>query len=463
MALFAIELNDAAITVAGPEGVVAGVPGYAAVVDSRTVFGLEAWQQSRLHPRSVANRFWREFSDESLPRPLGPFQTSADLAHAQLETLLAALPVRPAEVLFAVPPCWQTAQLGLLLGLAEELALPVRGLVDIAVAATRCEYPDHRLLHLDASLHDVTATRLSQDAWVSFGDRQVIDSFGVIELERVCVAFIASGFLQTTRFDPLHNAHSEQYLYDNLYVWLAQLQRQSEIGLTIPYGGNEFRAVIRRDELAARVAGAFEPIVRQLRGSVGASERVAVQVTARLARFPGVVESLAALPQAAVFELEPGAAATGALQRAEQFAPGAAGVGLTSELSWDRPAAELSGSAQTAADSRGGLEPTHLLHDGLVYRLGTHVFHIGAELATGEAGLSLGAALGGVSRRHCSIRRGPNGVELVDHSRFGTRLNGHAIENSVILQSDDVIGIGSPPVQLRLVREVDVGSGADGT
>ena len=47
MTLFAIELNDAAITVAGPEGVIAGVPGYAAVVDSRTVFGLEAWQQSR--------------------------------------------------------------------------------------------------------------------------------------------------------------------------------------------------------------------------------------------------------------------------------------------------------------------------------------------------------------------------------------------------------------------------------
>jgi pSer/pThr/pTyr-binding forkhead associated (FHA) protein len=98
-----------------------------------------------------------------------------------------------------------------------------------------------------------------------------------------------------------------------------------------------------------------------------------------------------------------------------------------------------------------------------VYRLGPHAFYIGTELAAGETGLSLGASLGGVSRRHCSIRRGTNGIELVDHSRFGTRLNGHAIETTVILQAGDVIGIGSPLVHLRLVREVDVGSGTDGT
>jgi len=463
MALFAIELNDAAITVAGPEGVVTSVPGYAAVVDNRAIFGLEAWQQSRLHPRSVVNRFWRDFSDEPLSHPLGSFHSSADLAHAQLETLLAALPARPEEVLFVVPPSWETAQLGLLLGLADELALPVRGLVDSAVAATRCEYPHHGLLHLDASLHAVTRTRLSQDGCVSLGDRQDIQSLGVTELERVCVTFIASRFLQTTRFDPLHDARSEQYLYDNLREWLSQLHRQGEIGLTVPYGGNEFRAGIRRDELAACVADAFESVVRQLRGSVGANDSLAVQVTSRLAQFPGVIDSLAALPQATVFELEPGAAAAGALQRAEQFVPGTAGVGLTSALSWDRPAADMSGAGRTPVNAHSRLEPTHLLHDGLVYRLSSGIFHIGAELAPGEAGLNLGPALSGVSRRHCSIQRGANGVELVDHSRFGTRLNGHAIDTTVILQTGDVIGIGSPLLQLRLVREVDVGSDTDGT
>jgi len=168
------------------------------------------------------------------------------------------------------------------------------------------------------------------------------------------------------------------------------------------------------------------------------------------------------LPQGSVFELEFGAAAMGALQRDKQFAPGAVGVGLTTALAWDRVAADMSGAVSSEAGSQNGLEPTHLLHEGLVHRLGSGVFNIGAELAHGEAGLNLGPALGGVSRRHCSIQRGDNGVELVDYSRFGTRLNGHAVDHAVILQAGDVISIGSPPLQLRLVREVIDGDGVDG-
>ena len=62
MAILAIELNDAAIVGVGPDGLAIGkpgyVPGYAALVDGRVLFGREAWHQSRLHPRSTTNRFF---------------------------------------------------------------------------------------------------------------------------------------------------------------------------------------------------------------------------------------------------------------------------------------------------------------------------------------------------------------------------------------------------------------------
>jgi len=466
MALIAIDLNDAAIAGVGPDGLLMDdpgyIPGYAALVDGRVLFGADAWHQSRLRPRSTTNRFWRDFSDEALSISFGPYTSSADLVQAHLEDLIAGLDLRPSGVLFAVPPYWTTRQLGLLLGLAEDLALPVRGLVDSAVAATRCQFVDQQLLHLDASLHELSITRLTQAGRAGLRDRQAVPEVGITMLERACATFVAGRFLKATRFDPSHDARSEQFLYDNLYVWLRDLMRQDEIGVTIEFAGNEFRAMIRREELAQNLVDALEPAARQVRSSIGADERVAIQISQRLAAFPGVVEAMDGLPQTTVFVLDPAAAALGALQRADQIAPAAGGVGLTTSLAWDRAAARPADLSASPGRAREIVEPTHLLFSGRVYRLDTAVFSIGAELAPGESGLHLDGSPSGVSRRHCSIRRGQNGLELVDHSRFGTYLNGHTISDAAILQAGDVIGIGSPRVDLQLVREVSAGGATDG-
>ena len=40
---------------------------------------------------------------------------------------------------------------------------------------------------------------------------------------------------------------------------------------------------------------------------------------------------------------------------------------------------------------------------------------------------------------------------VTDHSRYGTFLNGHRINGSASLQAGDVIRIGTPGVELRLI------------
>ena len=42
---------------------------------------------------------------------------------------------------------------------------------------------------------------------------------------------------------------------------------------------------------------------------------------------------------------------------------------------------------------------------------------------------------------------------VFDHSRFGTWLNGHRIEGAALVQAGDVLSLGSPPVELRLLAE----------
>ena len=88
------------------------------------------------------------------------------------------------------------------------------------------------------------------------------------------------------------------------------------------------------------------------------------------------------------------------------------------------------------------------------YRLGARPFEIGTEVGPGDFGVAVAPGAAGVSRRHCTIRVEGSRVVLSDHSRFGTRLNGHPIQGSAVLQAGDLIAVGSPPQEFRVVAEV---------
>jgi hypothetical protein len=463
MTILGIDLNDAAITVVGGGRELMPAPGYALDRDDGMLFGLQAWKQARLHPRQSMNQFWRELSEQPLSKTFKDHASSADLVQTQLEQISADFPADLEGVIFAVPAYWTPAQLGLLLGIAQELEIPVRGLVDSAVAATRREYQGRQLLHLEMSLHDLAVTRIMQDGRSSLGDRWTMDQCGVVTMERVCAEYIAEHFVESTRFDPLHDARSEQYLYDHLYVWLAQLNRQARLDMNIGHGGNEFSTAIERASLQGKLVDQFSPVIRQIRSLLTAGTPFAIQVDQRLANFPGLIDSFARLSQVAVFVLEPAAAAWGALRRAGHFAPSDAGVSLTTALQWDQsamPGDETPANAHpNQAESQQS--PSHLLFDGRAYQLGAQTFHIGTELSSGDFGVRVPEGTG-ISRRHCSIRIGDHGVELIDHSRFGTRLNGHAIDGSAILHIGDVLSIGQPASKFYLIAEVTAEANNDG-
>jgi hypothetical protein len=454
MTAIGIELNDAAISIVDGRSRIVSAPGYAVAHGGEVLLGEEAYRIARLHPQQTSNRFWHELSDQPIPKFMGGQFSSADLVHDQLQALCADFISEIEAVIFAVPGHWSSEQLGLLLGIAQDLSLPVQGIVDSAVAATRREYRGRALLHLDASLHELTISRMLQDGKSSVGERRTVDRIGIDGLERICVEFIARRFVEGTRFDPLHRGQSEQYLYDKLYGWLNNLNRDGAAQLTLEFDGNEFQMNLKRDELVDRVIKFVEPVVQQVRNLLPAGEPAAVQISSRLAEFPGFVEAMARISQVSVFVLEPAAGALGALRRAGALAPVDAGLRLTSALPFDQAPVELDEADAGASDGKGARWPTHVLFDGCAYRLGDRAFNIGSELPPGEYGVILDGGRSGVSRRHCTIRVGDHGVEVVDNSRYGIRLNGHSIDGAAILQSGDVLSLGSPSSEFLLLSEV---------
>ena len=131
--------------------------------------------------------------------------------------------------------------------------------------------------------------------------------------------------------------------------------------------------------------------------------------------------------------------------------PGGAAISLVRQLSWDQSAVDL--NVEQAAVSEG--QPTHVLYQSVAYPITDEAIVLGSQAAGDGRWIDLDASSPGVSRRHCSVVRRDGRSLLEDHSRYGTFLNGHRIDGSTVLQSGDVIRLGTPGVELQLIRAVD--------
>jgi hypothetical protein len=449
----ALELNDALLAVADESGVLAAEPGYAVVGEGGARFGQDALPLLRRQRHLASTRYWRDFSEQPFTQPLGGFRSNAELVAAQLQRLWSRHGAGRDGILYATPPWWTAGQLQSLVALSGNLGIRVLGLADAAVAACRHEHPGRELLQLDASLHSLTLSQIRQAGLAQLGDREGFPTLGIEPLLRLATGLIARRFIESSRFDPLHDSAAEQALFDRLPDWLPRLARDAEVSLELDTRSGRFAATLQAADFRAQLARACEPLLQKLRARVAERGPHALQVHPRLADIPGVLEALMRLPDTVVYVLGPGAAAAGLVGRVPACQQPEAAPVVVAELVWDQnPAAS---SAVSASSSPAVALPTHLLVGHRAYRLGSGLFRIGAELAPGEAGVALDPALRGLSRQHCTLRQENGSLLVLDHSRFGTLLNGHRIEGAALLQPGDVLSLGSPAVELRLLAEVD--------
>jgi pSer/pThr/pTyr-binding forkhead associated (FHA) protein len=94
--------------------------------------------------------------------------------------------------------------------------------------------------------------------------------------------------------------------------------------------------------------------------------------------------------------------------------------------------------------------PSHLLLDDQVYSLDGAPLVIGRS-PVGPRTIILSEGLAGISRRHCTLVREGGEMVLVDHSSFGTYVNGERVAERVRLHSGDRVRIGDPGVEFSLI------------
>ena len=228
MSRIAVHINDAGITVLSGDRISYREPGFALLDDDQLRTGNDAFRQARIHPRRIQHRFWSNLSMDPLQDRRFRHLTAADLVSRQIEQLWQQRTADADGMVVAVPSYMKPENLGLFLGIAGELNIPVVALVDAAVAATRREYRQAVPVHIEMSLHTTTLTRLAQPGQAQIERSEVIDSSGVYQLYETWINAVAEAFVQQSRFDPLHTAETEQILLNRLGGWLTDASSHQE-------------------------------------------------------------------------------------------------------------------------------------------------------------------------------------------------------------------------------------------
>jgi len=443
----ALKLVDTGLQLVSPRGKLSRPsPGLAAIDGRELAVGLDAERSARLNPRRLHSRFWQDLGTTPLGRPFPSYLRTADLAHAHLKAVWEADGGNAEEVIVAVPGVFSDDQLGLLLGIARELAIPVRGVIDAAVAAAADRELEPHVLHLDLHLHRAVLTELEHGDEIVRRNVRTEGRTGILALRDIWARVIAQTFVRATRFDPLHVAATEQVLYAQLADHLEVLTEKDSTEVRITSGGRQHAVELDR----SRIVGAAIPSYDTLASLVNDHDHpddTTLLLSHRASALPGLVDHLEENTQSSVVVLHPAAAASGALAHADRIrSPDLVLRFITRLPGLDaRPPGPVTIPVTPPRDGKRHL-PTHLVVNGVAHRIESEALILGPdgieERADPDQPYPSVRWLAGQA-----VLDAPAGAEM--------RVNGDPIEGRTALAPGDRLRLGSADREILVVAMAD--------
>jgi len=439
----ALELVDSGLIMVSPRGhVSASSPGLA-IVDGNTLeVGHDAARTARLKPRRLHSRFWQSLGTAPLARPFPHHLRTADLAHAHLQSLWASTGGTAEEVLVAVPGLYSQEQLGLLLGIAGACGMPIRGLVDVAVAAAADRETRPRCLHLDLHLHRAVLTEMEHGSEIVRRAVEEETRVGLLGLQDIWARMLAGIFVRTTRFDPLHKAATEQILYIQLPDHLAALDQRESTPVTISSGGRRHTVELERRDVVGAATPAYEILSSWIR-RWSPDDETTLLLGDRIAALPGLAAHLTETTDLEITTLHPAASGSAVLHHADHIRSSEDALPLVTRLQgYDaRPPGPVTIAVNPPPHAAGEIEaPTHLVVGGVAHRITEDGFPVGTvEVAAGDG------------EGKVTIRRLRDQVVLEFPPGATVLLNGEVLDGDAALTTGDRLRLGSTADEILLV------------
>jgi len=469
MTLIGLELSDAGIMAAGSttekllqiDGQATESPGFALPKKGGLLVGTAAESKAHLFPRQIIHHFWDHLNTDPLEQSgQSAPQSTAEIAYSHLGHIWQHIQKHGNEVIIAVPGFYDRQQLGLILGIANELSIPVKGFVPLALAASAGAHPGKMMLHLDIHLHRLEVTYLNQGQQLTLEDSVTGTEKGLIYLHKQWAEAIAQEFVSSTRFDPFHQAASEQELYHRLPGILYNLQHSPSIAFDMTGGSRTYGITLTREHLARQAESVYTEIrhiiegMRTQHGAKGSS--VVLQLTHRLARLPGCKEFLAGIKDAEIFELEQGAGARGVLEIWHQLAGQSQSGGISFFNSRPFPHDGSAQAQRRPIDYSLKAYPTHLLYRDIAYQITDKPLTIGCAQDSEQNDVTITGETAGVCPKHFKIELLGGEIILHDMSAQGTFVDEKRVNGSIALKLGQTIRVGTPGEQLHVIACVEL-------
>jgi hypothetical protein len=528
MPVFAVELDDRAVSLARDGRVLSSAPSAVFNGTAGSAAGINAWRELRSRPMATSSRHLGAVLTQrgpwATPRARrgtpggpgtpgglsGPGALSATrggqsalpeyLVEAELRARLAEDSNSDGESVWVVVPALAEPRgLEALLGITRQLGLRVDGFVDCAAVTAAALGSERDAIVLELGLHHAAVTAVACEAGQARRRRSVLtERGGLVELYQTWLDLISKTMVKRTRFDPLHDATTEQQLFDALPALAREVAATGSATAVVSKGRERFDVALTRDQFAQAAQILYRSVVSLVHQLRPAGSPVAIVVPDAVAEFPGMRELLEQFVGCELVGIPDGfAAAAASLIDLPMSAAGQEAVRLLRRLPLQSESAVAGRASRQELGQRraGGPSPSHVLLDGRAYSLGSESLVVGrapepvadggpsrtdagpsradggpsrADGAAGRAdgGLSRAAAsaqhitlpdgLAGVSRRHCTFVRDGDELILLDHSTYGTFVNGERVQERVRVHAGDRVRLGEPGVELALIAVGEV-------
>jgi len=437
MSTHIIELNDRNVSLSNQEGILVQSPGFANTMDKEPVFGENARKVARLHPRQTYNQFWSQLSLDPLVNSNNHFRHQADLAFAHLNTISSEHALKD-EVIFAVPSNYNRNQLSILLGLVQSCDFDAVGIVDMPLLVAGSTDGSDHAVYLDIQLHQSVLTTFSPGENSISRDKVVqIPGTGLIALHDAWANMVTDEFIKQSRFDPQHNAETEQYVHNQLTHWINQSLEDNEILMEINNKGSIYQARVNRGHFEQRVRNIFGRVKEELNSLAG--NNFALYLPDEHAQLPGL-----SLYLDNASGVEDGQLLENCMQHMDMIRGEPDSLSFVTSL----PVSSTTTTSKPAAKTNA---PSHVLVNNRAYALPTQ-FQFGpinGSTPAGKGTIQVEAS-GGSGDLKISVT--DDGVHLDIQGVGQVQLNGSKASGRESLKLGDIIRLPGSDTSLQLIQ-----------
>jgi hypothetical protein len=406
-------------------------------------FGRAALAAARGRPDEVSLSHWRELSSNA-----NAARNVALEVHAHLRALSVTERI---EAVVAVPADLDAGALTVLRGALSAAGVDTRDFLDSATLTAAAVVDRSHYVLLDAGWRSATATRVAGGADCIFEEAFVSDRANLLDVYDLWLVAVASAMVKNTRFDPLLSLDVEQRLFADLPMLAARAATEGKVDAVVESEGARFSVPVDAQLFADAAQPFYRELTRLTRNARIAGQDAALVLPAESRRWPGFLPRLLELEQDGLVIAPAGIAAVAASLQVADLAAAPRLRRRVARVAGHSLSGDIEYVASASTSAARALPVTHILFGGDSMRFPDVGLVIGTDEVDNAPHITLPRAAAGVSRRHCSLRREGDRTVLIDHSRFGTWVNGARVRERAAVRPGDRVRVGTPGVEFTLI------------